>query len=134
MSHLQFFQFTTAENSDARYEERNSTCSGLQMSYSTHRPLGPLRPPLHPLFPSAKSDVLKLQQKNMRSFKMVEHPGLLITDQQNFFPETKQEPEYVSAAAIICVSSVHTGGMLFSFASVFLVCVCVPPPPAGDEM
>lgn len=123
---------TSAENTDTQYEERNSTGSGLQTSYITHRPLGPLRPPLHPLFPSAKSDVLRReQQKNTQSFKMEELPGPLIADQQNFSLETKQEPEYVSTTTIIFVSSVHTGRMFFSSSSVFW---CVPPPPAGDEM
>lgn len=112
-------------------EERNSTGSGLQTSYSTHRPLGPLRPPLHLLFPSAKSEILRRDQhKKTRSFKMEELPGPLITDQQNFSLETKQEPEYVSTTTNIFVSSVHTGGMFFRSSSVFW---CFSPP-AGDEM
>uniref|UniRef100_A0A8C2WGS2 Insulin-like growth factor-binding protein 3 n=1 Tax=Cyclopterus lumpus TaxID=8103 RepID=A0A8C2WGS2_CYCLU len=62
---------------------------------TTHRPTGPLRPPLHPFFPSAKSEVLRReQQKRTQSFKMEALPGPLITDQQNFSLGTKQEPEY----------------------------------------
>ncbi|XP_033507169.1 insulin-like growth factor-binding protein 3 isoform X3 [Epinephelus lanceolatus] len=84
-----------AENVQTQDEERNSTGSGFQTLYSTHRPMGPPRPPLHPYFPSAKSEVLRReQQKRTQSFKMEELPGPLITDQQNFSLETKQEPEY----------------------------------------
>ncbi|XP_035489416.2 insulin-like growth factor-binding protein 3 isoform X1 [Scophthalmus maximus] len=85
-----------AENTDTTPdEERNSTSPGLQVLYSTHRPMGPPRPPLHPFYPSAKSDLLRQeQQKRTQSFKMEELPGPLITDQQNFSLETKQEPEY----------------------------------------
>ncbi|CAB1428783.1 unnamed protein product [Pleuronectes platessa] len=84
-----------AEGIDAQEEERNSTSPGLQILYSTHRPTGPLRPPLLPFFPSAKSEVLRQeQQRRTQSFKMEELPGPLLTDQQNFSLETKQEPEY----------------------------------------
>ncbi|XP_055359873.1 insulin-like growth factor-binding protein 3 isoform X1 [Betta splendens] len=76
-----------AENSDARYEERNSTGSGIRTSYSTHRPLRPLP---YPLFPSAKSDVLRPQRPDT---KVVEVPGPPLTVQENSFPQTKQEPE-----------------------------------------
>lgn len=59
--------------------------------------MGPLRPPLNPFFPPAKSEVLRReQQKRTQNFKMEELPGLLIIDQQNFSVETKQEPDYVS--------------------------------------
>lgn len=122
---------TSAENIETQDEERNSTGSGPQTSYSTYRPTGPLRPPLHPFFPSAKSEVLRReQQKRTQSFKMEELPGPLITDQQNFSLETKQEPEYVSTTTNIFLSSEHTGGMFFSSSSVFW---CFSPP-AGDEM
>ena len=100
---------TLADNIETQDEERNSTGSGLQTSYSTHRPTGPLRPPLHPFFPSAKSEVLRReQQKRTQSFKMEELPGPLITDQQNFSLETKQEPEYVSTTTIffLCLQSI----------------------------
>ncbi|XP_026169571.1 insulin-like growth factor-binding protein 3 [Mastacembelus armatus] len=84
-----------AENIDTQDKERNSSSSVLQPSYSTHRPMGPLRPPLHPLVSSAKSEVLRREkQKKTQSFKMEQLPGPLITDQQNFSLETKQEPEY----------------------------------------
>ncbi|TNN37699.1 Insulin-like growth factor-binding protein 3 [Liparis tanakae] len=84
-----------AENIETPVEERNSSGSSLQTPSSTHRPTGPLRPPLHPFFPSAKSEVLRReQQKRTQSFKMEALPGPLITDQQNFSLETKQEPEY----------------------------------------
>lgn len=57
---------------------------------------------------------------------MEELPGPLITDQQNFSVETKQEPDYVSTATnIFCA-----GGMFFSSSSV-LWCFS---PPAGDKM
>ncbi|XP_061776259.1 insulin-like growth factor-binding protein 3 [Nerophis ophidion] len=70
-------------------EERNST--GFQ---KTHRPVAPLRPPLHPFLHSAKAEILRReQQKRTRSFKM-EVPGPLMTDQQNFSLEIKPEPEY----------------------------------------
>lgn len=122
---------TSAENIETQDEERNSTGSGLQTSYSTHRPTGPLRPSLHHFFPSAKAEVLRReQQKRTQSFKMEELPGPLITDQQNFSLETKQEPEYVSTTTNIFLSSEHTGGMFFSSSSVFW---CFSPP-AGDEM
>ncbi|XP_011614426.1 insulin-like growth factor-binding protein 3 isoform X2 [Takifugu rubripes] len=39
-------------------------------------------------------DVLRREQKRIQSFKMEELPGPLITDQQNFSVETKQEPDY----------------------------------------
>ncbi len=122
---------TSAETIETQDEQRNSTGSGLQTSYSTHRPTGPLRPPLHPFFPSAKSEVLRReQQKRTQSFKMEELPGPLITDQQNFSLETKQEPEYVSTTTNIFLSSERTGGMFFSSSSVFW-CFSAP---AGDEM
>lgn len=122
---------TSAENIETQDEERNSTGLGLQTSYSTHRPMGPPRPPLHPFFASAKSEVLRReQQKRAQSFKMEELPGPLITDQQNFSLETKQEPEYVSTTTDILLSSEHTGGMFFPSSSVFW---CFSPP-AGDEM
>lgn len=111
---------TSAENIETQYEERNSTGSGLQTLYSTHRPSGPLRPPLHLLFPSAKSEVLgRDQKKKTQSFKMEDLPGPLITDQQNFSLETKQEPEYVSTTTNVFVSSMHTGGMFSSSPTVF---------------
>ncbi|KAK2822456.1 hypothetical protein Q5P01_022521 [Channa striata] len=85
----------TPPGPDTQNEERNSTGSSLQTLFSTHRPSGPLRPPLHPLIPSAKSDVLRReQQKRSQSFKIEEILGPLITDQQNFSLETKQESEY----------------------------------------
>lgn len=91
---------TLAENVETQDEERNSTGSGLQTPYSTHRPTGPLRPPFNPFIPPAKSEVLRReQQKRTQSFKMEELPGPVITDQQNFSVETKQEPDYVSATA-----------------------------------
>ena len=68
--------------------------------------MGPPRPPLLPFFPSAKSEVLRReQQKRTQSFKMEELPGPLITDQQNFSLETKQEPEYVSTTTNIFLLS-----------------------------
>nr|XP_020451480.1 insulin-like growth factor-binding protein 3 isoform X2 [Monopterus albus] len=83
------------ENSDTQGEERNSTGSDLQPLYSFHRPTEPLKLPLHPFFPSTKSEVLRREeQKKTQSFKMEHLPGPLITDQQNFSLETKQEPEY----------------------------------------
>lgn len=92
-----FCSQTLAENIETQDEERNFTGPGLQTSYSTHRPMGPLRPPLNPFFPPAKSEVLRReQQKRTQNFKMEELPGLLIIDQQNFSVETKQEPDYVS--------------------------------------
>lgn len=88
---------TAAEIADPQDQERNSTGVALQASYSTHRPTGPLRPPLNPFFPPVKSEVLRReQQKKTQSFKMEELPGPVITDQQNFYVETKQEPDYVS--------------------------------------
>ncbi|XP_054624985.1 insulin-like growth factor-binding protein 3 [Dunckerocampus dactyliophorus] len=74
-------------------EEHNST--GLQKTHrSIHRPVGPVRPPLHPFIPSAKAEILRReQQKRTRSFKM-EVPGPVMTDQQNFSLEIKPEPEY----------------------------------------
>ncbi|KAM9790004.1 insulin-like growth factor-binding protein 3 [Neosynchiropus ocellatus] len=84
-----------SETVDTQEEERNSTSSGIQTLYNTHRPVGPLRHPLHPLFPSAKSEFLRReQQKRAQSFKMEELPGPFIPDQQNFSLEIKQEPEY----------------------------------------
>lgn len=122
---------TLAETIETLDEERNSTGSGLQKFYSTHRPMGPVRPPLHPFLPSAKSEVLRReQQKRTQSFKMEELPGPLITDQQNFSLEIKQEPEYVSTTTNIFLSSEHTEGMFFSSSSVFW-CFSLP---AGDEM
>ncbi|XP_029970655.1 insulin-like growth factor-binding protein 3 [Salarias fasciatus] len=83
------------ENAETPEEERNSTGSGLQTSSSTHRPTGPLRLPPLQFFPSIKSDILRRDhQKRTQSFKMEDLPGPLITDQQNFSLETKQEPEY----------------------------------------
>ncbi|KAM8838738.1 insulin-like growth factor-binding protein 3 [Synchiropus picturatus] len=84
-----------SETVETQEEERNSTSSGIQTLYDTHRPVGPLRHPLHPLFPSAKSEFLRReQQKRAQSFKMEELPGRFIPDQQNFSLEIKQEPEY----------------------------------------
>ncbi|XP_056148859.1 insulin-like growth factor-binding protein 3 [Lampris incognitus] len=85
-----------AENNGDREEERNSTGPALETSYSTCRPTGPLRPPLHSLLQSTKAEVLRRdQQKRARSFKLEELPGPLSTDQQNFsLLEAKQEPEY----------------------------------------
>lgn len=81
-----------------------------------------MRPPPHPFFPSAKSEVLRReQQKRTQIFKIEEHPGPLITDPQNFSLETKQEPDYVSTTTNIFQSSEHTGGMFFPSSSVFLV-------------
>lgn len=88
--------------------------------------MGSPRPPLNPFLPSAKSDVLRREQKRTQNFKMEELPGPLITDQQNFSVETKQEPDYVSTATnIFCAR-----GMFFSSSSV-LWCFS---PPAGDKM
>lgn len=58
---------------------------------------------------------------------MEELPGPLITDQQNFSLETKQEPEYVSTTTNIFLSSEHTGGMFFSS----FLCVLVFFSPCG---
>ncbi|XP_037837998.1 insulin-like growth factor-binding protein 3 isoform X2 [Kryptolebias marmoratus] len=81
------------EHTETLDKEQNSTDSSLQTSYNSHA--GPLRPPHHPSFSSAKSDVLRREpQKKTQSFKMEDLPGPLITDQQNFALETKQEPEY----------------------------------------
>ncbi|XP_061588351.1 insulin-like growth factor-binding protein 3 [Cololabis saira] len=83
------------EHTDIQDKEQNPTSSCLQTSYSTHRPKGPLRPPLHPFLSSAKSDVLRReQQKRTQVFKIEGLPGPVITDQQNFSLESKQEPEY----------------------------------------
>lgn len=90
--------------------------------------MGAPRPPLHPFFPSAKSEVLRReQQKRTQSFKMEELPGPLITDQQNFSLETKQEPEYVSTTTNIFLSSEQTGGMFF----LLFLCVLVFFSPCG---
>ncbi|KAJ4937391.1 hypothetical protein JOQ06_001952 [Pogonophryne albipinna] len=81
-----------ADHFETLDEVQNCTNLGLQTSSITHRPQ---RPPLHNFFPSAKSEVLRRkQQKRTQSFKMEELPGPLITDQQNFSLETKQEPDY----------------------------------------
>ncbi|RVE61699.1 hypothetical protein OJAV_G00175530 [Oryzias javanicus] len=75
------------------HEELPDISSGPQTS--TAGPTGPLKPLLHPLFSSAKSDVFRqAQQKRTQSFKMGGLPGPLITDPQNFSLQTKQEPEY----------------------------------------
>lgn len=106
-------------------EERNATGSGLQKVYSTHRPPGPARPPLHSFFHSAKSDVLRREhQKRTQSFKMEELLGPLITDQQNFSLEIKQEPEYVST----------TGDRREGCFSPLPLCFGVVLPLARDEM
>uniref|UniRef100_A0A8C6V092 Insulin-like growth factor-binding protein 3 n=1 Tax=Neogobius melanostomus TaxID=47308 RepID=A0A8C6V092_9GOBI len=76
-------------------EDRNATSLGLQTTYSTHSPLAPMGPQLHPYVPSAKSEMLRQEQhKRMQSFKLEVVPGPLITDQQNFSLETKLQPEY----------------------------------------
>lgn len=76
-------------------EDRNSTGLVLQTTSSTHRPLGSMGPQLHPFYPSAKSEMLRQEQhKRTQSFKLEVVPGPLITDQQNFSLETKQQPEY----------------------------------------
>ncbi|KAM3605067.1 uncharacterized protein V6R79_020083 [Siganus canaliculatus] len=109
-----------ADNTETQDEERNSTGSGFPTSYSTHRPTGPLRPLPHPFIPSAKSEILRReQQKKSQSFKMEELLGPLITDQQNFSLETKQEPDYVSTTAnIFSVFRVY-------WRNVFLLFLCV---------
>ncbi|XP_028328897.1 insulin-like growth factor-binding protein 3 [Gouania willdenowi] len=82
------------ENAETQDEERNSTGSGRQTSYSTRRTPGSLWPAAHPFFPSAKSDILRRdQQKRTQSFKMDGLPGLL-SDPLNFSLEAKQEPNY----------------------------------------
>lgn len=122
---------TLADNIETQDEERNSTISGLQTLYSTHRPMGPLRPPPHPFFPSAKSEILRReQQKKTQSFKFEELPGPLITDQQNFSLETKQEPEYVSTTTNIFLSSEEYWRNVF----LLFLCVWCFSLPAGDEM
>ena len=89
------------EHTNTQDKEQSSTSSCLQTSYSTHRPAGPLKPPLPPFLSSPKSEVLRReQQKRTQSFKMEGLPGPLITDQQNFSLESKQEPEYVSTTNI----------------------------------
>lgn len=126
--HIFIFTIFLAENADTQDEERNSTDSGVQTTtYSTHRPVGPFKPPLHPFIPP---DILRReQQRRNQFFKTGELPGPLVTDQQNSL-ETKREPEYVSTTTNIFLSSEHTGGMFFSSSSV-LWCFF---PPAGDEM
>lgn len=117
-----------SENAETLDEERNFTSSGLQTSYSNHRPIGPPRAPLSPFFPSAKSDILRReQQRRTQNFKMEELPGPLITDQQNLSMENKQEPDYVSTTTkVFCLQS--TAGMFFSSSSVFWYS-----PSAGDK-
>ncbi|XP_072220390.1 insulin-like growth factor-binding protein 3 isoform X1 [Leuresthes tenuis] len=83
-----------AENTETQDEEQNCTSLGLQTSYSTQRPAGPLKPPLHPFFSTEKLDVFRReQQKRNQNLKKEDIPGPLITDQQNFSLETKQELE-----------------------------------------
>ncbi|KAM9720268.1 insulin-like growth factor-binding protein 3 [Menidia menidia] len=75
-------------------KEQNCTSSGLQPSYSTQRPIGPAKPPLHPFLSTEKSVVFRReQQKRNQNLKKEDLPGPLITDQQNFSLETKQELE-----------------------------------------
>ncbi|XP_072297670.1 insulin-like growth factor-binding protein 3 isoform X1 [Eucyclogobius newberryi] len=79
---------------ETQEEDRNTTGLGLQTTYSTHRPLAPMGPQLHPFFSSAKSEMLRQEQhKRMQSFKLEGVQGPLITDQQNFSLESKQQPE-----------------------------------------
>uniref|UniRef100_A0AAV2JPW3 IGFBP N-terminal domain-containing protein n=1 Tax=Knipowitschia caucasica TaxID=637954 RepID=A0AAV2JPW3_KNICA len=90
---------------EPQVEDRNTTSLGLQTTYSTHRPLAPMGPQLHP-FSSAKSEMLRQEQhKRMQSFKLEALAGPLITDQQNFSLESKQQLEFVSEppAALLCV-------------------------------
>uniref|UniRef100_A0A3Q3DNU9 Insulin-like growth factor-binding protein 3 n=1 Tax=Hippocampus comes TaxID=109280 RepID=A0A3Q3DNU9_HIPCM len=77
-------------------EEHNSTSGVFQNTHSAHsRPTGPVRPALNPFPPSAKAEILRReQQKRIKSFKMEDVPGPLLTDQQNFSLEIKPEPEY----------------------------------------
>ncbi|XP_034039174.1 insulin-like growth factor-binding protein 3 [Thalassophryne amazonica] len=73
-------------------EEQNSTSPGLQALDGTRRPV---RLPPHPFIPLAKAEVLRReQQKRTQTFKMEKVSGALITEQQNFSLETKQEPDY----------------------------------------
>ncbi|KAJ0011581.1 hypothetical protein NQD34_012556 [Periophthalmus magnuspinnatus] len=79
---------------ETQEEDRNTTGLGLQTTSSTHRPLAPMGPQLHPFFSSAKSEMLRQEQhKRTQSFKLEVVTGL-ITDQQNFSLESKQPPEY----------------------------------------
>ncbi|CAL1579574.1 unnamed protein product [Knipowitschia caucasica] len=79
---------------EPQVEDRNTTSLGLQTTYSTHRPLAPMGPQLHP-FSSAKSEMLRQEQhKRMQSFKLEALAGPLITDQQNFSLESKQQLEF----------------------------------------
>ncbi|XP_008332533.1 insulin-like growth factor-binding protein 3 [Cynoglossus semilaevis] len=81
-----------AEIQETQEDDRNSTDSGLQRFYSTHRAAAPLRPLLPPYMTSAKSEAVRQeQQKRAQRFKMEALPGPLITDQQNF---SLEEPEY----------------------------------------
>ncbi|XP_051943817.1 insulin-like growth factor-binding protein 3 [Hippocampus zosterae] len=77
-------------------EEHNSTGGVFQNTHSAHsRPTGPVKPALNPFPPSAKAEILRReQQKRIKSFKMEDVPGPLLTDQQNFSLEIKPEPEY----------------------------------------
>ncbi|XP_077413909.1 insulin-like growth factor-binding protein 3 [Vanacampus margaritifer] len=81
------------ETIETQDEEHNSTSAVLQKTHS--RPTGPVRPPLNAFLPSAKAEILRREkQKRIKSFKMEEVPGPLLTDQQNFSLEIKPEPEY----------------------------------------
>lgn len=85
--------------------------------------------------PPAKSEVLRReQQKKSQSFKMEELPSPAITDQHNFYVETKQEPDYVSSTTNFCrppsphtppiFSAYHQEGCFSAFPWVFW---CVTP-------
>uniref|UniRef100_A0A3B3ZAG0 Insulin-like growth factor-binding protein 3 n=1 Tax=Periophthalmus magnuspinnatus TaxID=409849 RepID=A0A3B3ZAG0_9GOBI len=56
---------------ETQEEDRNTTGLGLQTTSSTHRPLAPMGPQLHPFFSSAKSEMLRQEQhKRTQSFKL----------------------------------------------------------------
>lgn len=119
----------SAEHTETQDKEQNSTDSSLQTSHNSHA--GPLRPPYPPYVSSTKSDVLRQEpQKKTQSLQMEDLPGPLITDQQNFALETKQEPEYVSTANIFYVIQTHERNVFLLF-SVFW---CFSSRFVGDEM
>ncbi|XP_049604014.1 insulin-like growth factor-binding protein 3 isoform X1 [Syngnathus scovelli] len=85
------------ETIETRDEEHNSTGGVLHKTQqgARGRATGAVRPPLNAFLPSAKAEILRReQQKRIKSFKMEEVPGPLLTDQQNFSLEIKTEPEY----------------------------------------